>query len=311
MGLNRRACLFVVCLLAGCGLAGCVEDYGGAAISQPAPPPFVRAEHACAALSAGKADVAAVKRDLAGLLGFVKEGIAVRYYKPHDASKAHMWDLLAGAKNLYSITHPNDQVEYVLVATIQVSDTRVAVSDRMYFDFVELEDHEVNLGERKEVTGNWDHRYDVIVQGVMQLSFENPEFAQCVAEELRFVQQTLRKAQQDELLNAFQPLVAQYRAMPAKPPVTEEQRKYIVQANIMIQKKEFARAIEFYAKALEVNPFSFPAAYYNMALISAQVGRYYAAVTYMKKYLLLVPEAEDARTAQDKIYEWEALGGAQ
>jgi hypothetical protein len=26
----------------------------------------------------------------------------------------------------------------------------------------------------------------------------------------------------------------------------------------------------------------------------------------MKKYLMLVPEAEDARAAQDKIYEWEA-----
>jgi len=26
----------------------------------------------------------------------------------------------------------------------------------------------------------------------------------------------------------------------------------------------------------------------------------------MKKYLMLVPDAEDARGAQDKIYEWEA-----
>jgi tetratricopeptide (TPR) repeat protein len=298
-------------LLAVCLLAGCAEEFGGAAVSQPAPPPFVRAEHACAALTSGKADLASVKSDLAGLLGFVKEGIAVRYYKPHDASKAHMWELLAGSKNLYSITHPNDQVEYVMVATIQVSDTRVAVSDRMYFDFVELEDHAVNLGERKEVTGNWDHRYDVIVQGVMQFSFKNPEFAQCVAEELKFIQHNLGKARQDELLNSFQPLVEQYRAMPTKPQVTEEQRKYIVQANIMTQKKEFAKAIEFYAKALEVNPFSFPAAYYNMALISAQQGRYSAAVTSMKKYLLLVPEAEDARAAQDKIYEWEALSGVQ
>lgn len=310
MNLVRRV-LFLVGLLVACLLAGCAEEFGGAAISQPAPPPFVRAEHACAALASGKADLAAVKRDLAGLLGFVKEGIAVRYYKPHDASKAHMWELLAGSKNLYSITHPNDQVEYVLVATIQVSDTRVAVSDRMYFDFVELEDHAVNLGERKDVTSNWDHRYDVTVQGVMQLSFANPEFAQCVGEELKFIQQALRKAQQDDLLKSFQPLVEQYRAMQTKPQVTEEQRKFIVQANIMTQKKDYTKAIEFYAKALEVNPFSFPAAHYNMALISAQQGRYSAAVTSMKKYLMLLPEAEDARTAQDKIYEWEALGGGQ
>ena len=292
-------------------LAGCAEEFGGAAVSQPAPSPFVRAEHACAALASGKADLGAVKRDLAGLLGFVKEGIAVRYYKPHDASRAHMWELLDGVKNLYSIIHPNDQVEYVVVATVQVSDTRVAVSNKMYFDFVELEDHAVDVGERADAKGYGDNRYDVTVQGVMRLSFVSPEFAQCVAEEFRFVQQALRTTQQDELLNAFQPLAAQYRAMQTKPPVTEEQRKYIVQANIMTQKKDYARATEFYAKALEVNPFSFPAAYYNMALISAQQGRYSAAVTSMKKYLLLVPEAEDARAAQDKIYEWEALSGGQ
>jgi len=29
----------------------------------------------------------------------------------------------------------------------------------------------------------------------------------------------------------------------------------------------------------------------------------------MKKYLLLEPEATDARSAQDKIYEWEAKTG--
>jgi hypothetical protein len=27
----------------------------------------------------------------------------------------------------------------------------------------------------------------------------------------------------------------------------------------------------------------------------------------MKKYLLLMPEAPDATSAQDKIYEWEAI----
>jgi hypothetical protein len=27
----------------------------------------------------------------------------------------------------------------------------------------------------------------------------------------------------------------------------------------------------------------------------------------MKKYLMLVPDAADAREAQDKIYEWEAF----
>jgi len=41
-------------------------------------------------------------------------------------------------------------------------------------------------------------------------------------------------------------------------------------------------------------------------LLNAQVHNFDAAVYYMKKYLMLVPEASDARSSQDKIYEWEA-----
>jgi len=43
-----------------------------------------------------------------------------------------------------------------------------------------------------------------------------------------------------------------------------------------------------------------------MALIAAQTKDYQYAILNMKKYLMLVPEAEDARAAKDKIYEWEA-----
>ncbi|MDO9256593.1 MAG: hypothetical protein Q7U54_13835 [Bacteroidales bacterium] len=46
-------------------------------------------------------------------------------------------------------------------------------------------------------------------------------------------------------------------------------------------------------------------AYTNLALLSAQVKDFQTAIYYMKKYLLLVPESEDARSCQDKIYEWE------
>ena len=45
--------------------------------------------------------------------------------------------------------------------------------------------------------------------------------------------------------------------------------------------------------------------YFNLALLSAHTGNYLYAIINMKKNLLLVPEAKDARAAQDKIYEWE------
>jgi hypothetical protein len=42
-----------------------------------------------------------------------------------------------------------------------------------------------------------------------------------------------------------------------------------------------------------------------MALLYAEKQDFERAVKNMKKYLLLLPDAPDARAAQDKIYEWE------
>jgi tetratricopeptide (TPR) repeat protein len=96
-----------------------------------------------------------------------------------------------------------------------------------------------------------------------------------------------------------------YRELQEKPPVTEEQRKYIVQANSMNERKDYTNAIQLFRKVIEINPTSYPAAYFNLALISALTRDYRYAIYNMRKYLLLVPDAPDARTAQDKIYEWE------
>jgi tetratricopeptide (TPR) repeat protein len=92
-----------------------------------------------------------------------------------------------------------------------------------------------------------------------------------------------------------------------KPIVSEEQRKYIVQANSFNEQKAYNIAIDLYMKATEIDQTSYPAAYYNLALLSINVNQFYGAIFYMKKYLMLVPDAEDARAAQDKIYEWETI----
>lgn len=87
--------------------------------------------------------------------------------------------------------------------------------------------------------------------------------------------------------------------------ITEEQRKLIVQANYFNDKKDYPNALELFDQAMQLNPYSYPEAYYNMALIAAEMNSYFYAILNMKKYLLLMPDAEDARKAQDKIYEWE------
>lgn len=112
-----------------------------------------------------------------------------------------------------------------------------------------------------------------------------------------------RKAQ----FRLFENKAADYRALKMKPPVSEEQRKFIVQANAFNEKKMYDEAIRLYEQAIEVDQTAYPTAYSNLALLSAQVKRYDDAIYHMKKYLLLVPDASDARGAQDKIYEWEAM----
>lgn len=97
-------------------------------------------------------------------------------------------------------------------------------------------------------------------------------------------------------------------------PISENQRKFIVQANALAKEKKTYEAITRMNESVKINKFNFPDAYYNLALLSFQ---YYEAsnfeleyclldaIFYMKKYLVISPDAEDSRKAQDKIYEWE------
>jgi tetratricopeptide (TPR) repeat protein len=110
-----------------------------------------------------------------------------------------------------------------------------------------------------------------------------------------------------EELEKFRQVADYYQTLVEKPTISEEQRKYIVQANALNDNKDYTGAIQYYDKSIAVNPLSYPAGYYNLALIASLAGNYSYAILNMKKYLLLLPNAADAREAQDKIYGWEAL----
>ena len=126
--------------------------------------------------------------------------------------------------------------------------------------------------------------------------------------DLLFYMQQLyaRKHYEQDLVN-FKLLASGYQKLPQKPAISAEQRKLIVQGNLMNDKLNYGDAIIYYDKAMAIDPVSYPAGYYNFALIAAMAERYELAILNMKKYLLLLPDAEDAEAAQDKIYEWEAL----
>ncbi|MBN1904676.1 MAG: tetratricopeptide repeat protein [Deltaproteobacteria bacterium] len=129
------------------------------------------------------------------------------------------------------------------------------------------------------------------------------------SDNLYFIKNTLENLaeKQNKLLLSFEPIAAEYRSLTVKPEITEEQRRLIVQANASAQKKEFAMAIDLYIKALELDPTSYPEAYFNLALLYEKQCLYTFAITNMKQYLMLVPDSKDARSTRDKIYEWELM----
>jgi tetratricopeptide (TPR) repeat protein len=104
--------------------------------------------------------------------------------------------------------------------------------------------------------------------------------------------------------DVFQIAAAKYRAENPKPPFPEEARKFRIQAESAVQEKQFDRALERYGKALEIAPW-WPEGHFNRALILGQTKTYRDAIREMKRYLLLVPDAPDARAAQDNIDQWE------
>jgi len=146
--------------------------------------------------------------------------------------------------------------------------------------------------------------FDILIRGEGGQKFKDDLISLKKHNDSLFEKKILEE--QNSGLEAFEPLAAKYRELKVKPPVSEEQRRYIVQANSFNQKKDYNKAIELYQKAIEMDQTAYPDAYSNLALLSAQVGKFREAIFYMKKYLLLEPESSDSRGAKDKIYEWEA-----
>lgn len=128
-----------------------------------------------------------------------------------------------------------------------------------------------------------------------------------MADYIFYMQQRYALKFYQEDLERFKIIAADYLKLTVKPEITEEQRKLLVQGNGMNDKMFYDQAISYYDQAIAINPVSSPNSYYNYALIAGVAGKYELAILNLKKYLLLLPEAEDARAVQDKIYEWEAL----
>lgn len=96
-----------------------------------------------------------------------------------------------------------------------------------------------------------------------------------------------------------------YPKLADKPPLPEEVRRYRTHADVHFEAKRFDEARQAYRKGLLIAPW-WSAGRFNLALLLARDKHYGEAIEHMKWFLRLAPNTPNARTAQDKIYEWEA-----
>ena len=86
--------------------------------------------------------------------------------------------------------------------------------------------------------------------------------------------------------------------------VTDTQR-YEAEAADAVNRKEFWESIEIYHRALSDKP-CWAEGHFNIAILLGESGNYLDAISEMKQYLILLPDARDAQKAQQQIWIWQA-----
>ena len=84
----------------------------------------------------------------------------------------------------------------------------------------------------------------------------------------------------------------------------EEARKYALRGDVLTEEGKFEGAVKEYLQAVQSAPY-IAKLYFNTAMIYGELKRHPQAIRNMKTYLLLAPEAPNARAAKDQIYKWE------
>ncbi|MEW6720301.1 MAG: tetratricopeptide repeat protein, partial [Thermodesulfobacteriota bacterium] len=108
---------------------------------------------------------------------------------------------------------------------------------------------------------------------------------------------------QDGIWRDFARKAADWRALPSKPPVSEEVRQHRLVAENALREKDFDTAVAEYIDGLESDPL-WPEGHFNAALLMGELGYYTEAIRHIQAYVELVPEAPDAQAARDQIVIW-------
>jgi tetratricopeptide (TPR) repeat protein len=118
------------------------------------------------------------------------------------------------------------------------------------------------------------------------------------------------KEEKDHIFAEFQKRAAAWRALPARPPLSDAVRKQQLLAEDAVNQKQFETAAAAYDAGTQIDPM-WPEGHFNAAAIYGELKDYDDAVWHMRCYLELMPNAPDAKTARDQMLLWQAKAEQQ
>ncbi len=136
-------------------------------------------------------------------------------------------------------------------------------------------------------------------------SFVNLALNNFAAAETKFRQLTRHLAPiREAAWRDFQPRAAAWRELATKPALSPDAERHRLLAENAVKEHDFDSAMDHYESALEIQP-TWPAGWFNLALIRSETNAYADAIDSMKHYLELVPDAPDAKDAREQMIIWE------
>jgi hypothetical protein len=142
--------------------------------------------------------------------------------------------------------------------------------------------------------------------GIYLLSWKDERDAQRFVDALnRLIYEARVVVTPKDDLTPFAADVQQWRDKPESRPVAPDGwDRHRILAEQGIKDKDFVAALLNYEAGVAAFPL-WPQGWFNAALLYAELGEFESAANRMKHYLLLVPDAPDAKAAREKTIIWE------
>jgi tetratricopeptide (TPR) repeat protein len=160
----------------------------------------------------------------------------------------------------------------------------------------------VQIGQELDRTAWYPQCRDFLIAALVNFSEATKQFNQLTM--------WLPPARLERFRRDFQPAAAAWRALPTKPPLSQEADRHRVLAENAIEEKNLGAAVNHYVAALQIQPM-WPTGWYNLALILAELNDYTGAADCMRRYLELTPDAPDAKSCREQSFIWDDKAQSQ